>query len=189
MSTVLAFGFMPRGGFSLSDGKSFDLAIPHQFIHVPASITGGPPRPSPRAATPAPQSIHKTVSATVAASLAPRLSPKAATIVAMSSAPRSSQRVVSATTAASSAYRRIKRRSRKVGSTSRRTTRLNRQDAQPFPPDPRYGVSHAGSRRCRKAPTTTPKKKVMIAVKRGDLPPGWCYPPCRHSTYPRLVAD
>ncbi|KAL6009363.1 hypothetical protein ACLOJK_022592 [Asimina triloba] len=37
MSTVLAFRFLPRGGFSLSDHRSFDPTIPHRFIHVPAS--------------------------------------------------------------------------------------------------------------------------------------------------------
>ncbi|KAL6002341.1 hypothetical protein ACLOJK_034272, partial [Asimina triloba] len=36
MATVLAIGFVPGGGFALGDHNSFDLAIPHQFIHVPA---------------------------------------------------------------------------------------------------------------------------------------------------------
>ncbi|KAL5979154.1 hypothetical protein ACLOJK_019052 [Asimina triloba] len=35
---MLAFGFVPRGGFALSDHRSFDPAIPHQFIHVPVSM-------------------------------------------------------------------------------------------------------------------------------------------------------
>ncbi|KAL5979018.1 hypothetical protein ACLOJK_018915, partial [Asimina triloba] len=39
MSTLLAFGFLPGGGFALSDHRSFDLAIPHRFIHVPALMT------------------------------------------------------------------------------------------------------------------------------------------------------
>ncbi|KAL6006412.1 hypothetical protein ACLOJK_037366, partial [Asimina triloba] len=38
MLTLLAFGFVPGGGFALSDHKSFNSAIPHRFIHVPASM-------------------------------------------------------------------------------------------------------------------------------------------------------
>ncbi|KAL5986613.1 hypothetical protein ACLOJK_014946 [Asimina triloba] len=38
MSIVLAFRFMPGGGFALSDHGSFYSAILHRFIHVPASL-------------------------------------------------------------------------------------------------------------------------------------------------------
>ncbi|KAL5985087.1 hypothetical protein ACLOJK_036323, partial [Asimina triloba] len=30
---------MPGGGFALSDYRSFDPAVPHQFVYVPASMT------------------------------------------------------------------------------------------------------------------------------------------------------
>ncbi|KAL6009181.1 hypothetical protein ACLOJK_022408 [Asimina triloba] len=33
MSTVLAFGFFPGGGFALRTHNSFNPAIPHHFIH------------------------------------------------------------------------------------------------------------------------------------------------------------
>ncbi|KAL6013521.1 hypothetical protein ACLOJK_004019 [Asimina triloba] len=38
MSTVIAFEFVPRGGFALGTYDSFDLASPHHFIHVPSSL-------------------------------------------------------------------------------------------------------------------------------------------------------
>ncbi|KAL6002130.1 hypothetical protein ACLOJK_037578 [Asimina triloba] len=159
MLTVLAFGFMPGGGFALSDYRSFD-----PFIHVPASMarqTYSYVGYSPTIITLAaegnwstlaaatstspfahkvlistPLSFHKIVSV-VAALSAPRPSRKSATIAAASSAPRSSckaatsisqsaRKTAAAASAVSSASGRIKRRSRKVGPASRRTTRLNR---------------------------------------------------------------
>ncbi|KAL6001127.1 hypothetical protein ACLOJK_006854 [Asimina triloba] len=116
MSAVLAFEFMPGGGFALSDGKSFDLAIPYQFIHVPASMArrtfnyvdssptaitlsaegnwptllaataSSAPRPSPRAAILTPWPSRKAATA-AAASSAPPPSRKAASTAAASSAP------------------------------------------------------------------------------------------------------
>ncbi|KAL5986947.1 hypothetical protein ACLOJK_015282, partial [Asimina triloba] len=110
MSAVLAFEFMPGGGFTLSNGRSFDLAIPHQFIHVlasmarqtysyvdysPTAITlaadGNWPTLLAVATSLAPQPSHKAAT-TVVASLAPRPSRKAATAAATSSAPRPSRK-------------------------------------------------------------------------------------------------
>ncbi|KAL5985099.1 hypothetical protein ACLOJK_036335, partial [Asimina triloba] len=74
---------------------------------------------------------------------------------------------------AQSGLRKDKRRLRKAGPISRRTTRLNRQDAQPLPPGPRYDTSRSGSQRGRKVPSTTLKIKLTVTAKRGDLPSGW----------------
>ncbi|KAL6002653.1 hypothetical protein ACLOJK_022872 [Asimina triloba] len=38
MSIIMAFGFVPEEGFTLGSHNSFDPAIPHQFIHVLASM-------------------------------------------------------------------------------------------------------------------------------------------------------
>ncbi|KAL6006518.1 hypothetical protein ACLOJK_037474 [Asimina triloba] len=102
MSTVLAFGFVPGGRFSLSDYRSFDPAIPHQFIHVAfaasaASSTLWPtrkaarsaPRPSHKAATSTPQYFSEVLPVVAAASSVPRPSHKAA-----KSAPRSSHKTL-----------------------------------------------------------------------------------------------
>ncbi|KAL6006454.1 hypothetical protein ACLOJK_037408 [Asimina triloba] len=216
MSIVLAFGFMPGGGFALGDCRSFDPAVPYQFIHVLASMarrTYSYVDYSPMAITLATEgnwltlavaaslaspsahkSFHKTVSAVIALSAprpsrkativaavssAPRPSRKAATVVAPSSVatstPRSADKTASAAAAASSVSGRVKKRSRK--------------DAQPMSPGLHYNAPHLGSRRSRRAPTIVLKKKVMVVVKRGDLTLGWCYPPRRHNTYPRLVTD
>ncbi|KAL5984830.1 hypothetical protein ACLOJK_038666 [Asimina triloba] len=305
MSIVPAFGFVPGGGFALSDHRSFDPAVPHQFIHVPASmarriyhyvdysstvvtlaaesnwptlaaVASSALRPSHKATTSTPQSSHKTVSV-AAASLALRPSHKAATLTpqsshktvssaaassvprpsrkaatstlrsshktvsaataslalwpshkaatstprssyktdsaaapssalqpshkAATSTPRSSPKAVSAAVAASSALRpshkaatSTPRSSHKVVSTatipaSRRVKRRSRK----FGP-----VSHKVVRMlslCRLVLVMVPvileadAKKVVIDVKRWDLPLGWCYPPHRHNTYPRLLAD
>ncbi|KAL5978807.1 hypothetical protein ACLOJK_018702 [Asimina triloba] len=148
-----------------------------------AAVASSTPQPSQNAATLTPRSFHKTVFTATASSM-PRPSHKTAT-----STPLSAHKTVSTTVAASSASGRIKKRSRKAGPASQRTTSLNHEDAQPVLPSPHYSASHSGSRRSRRAPTTAPRKEVVVAVKRGDLPPGWCYLSCRHNTYPQLFAD
>ncbi|KAL5977652.1 hypothetical protein ACLOJK_039180, partial [Asimina triloba] len=119
---------------------------------------------SDKVATLTPRSSHKTIS-TVVASSALWPSHKAATPT-----PWSSHKTVSATVAASSASGRVKRRSRKASPVSWRTTRINRQDASHLPPGHRYDASHSESRHSRRAPTIALKKKVMVIMKRGDLP-------------------
>ncbi|KAL6002587.1 hypothetical protein ACLOJK_022806 [Asimina triloba] len=266
MSTKLALGFMPGGGFALNDPKSFDLAILHRFIHVPTSIdkpteenwptlstaviipcpsrrtvsivpAASPtprrlrkasstlvaatttPRPSGNvtpttivatptlairapckatlSATPAPQPLHKVISVSVAATIAPRhlhnassaaivTSPtpasqplQKAAITVATSATRSAHKTSPIVSSRSSRMTRIqsrvkkaKRGIRKTGLTTWRTTRLNRQDTQPLPPGPHYGVSRPGSRRRRMVPMTTFKRKGHCRHIEGRPTPG-----------------
>ncbi|KAL5980591.1 hypothetical protein ACLOJK_028499 [Asimina triloba] len=159
--------FTPGGGFALGDYKSFDPAVLHQFIRVPASMAQR-------------TYIYAATIAAVSSTLWP--SRKAATIVTATSVsrpthkattptPQSAHKTASATFTASSASGRIKRRSRKAGPASRRTTRLNRQDVHLY------------------RPVLVTAPLTLKADARGDLHPGWCYPPRQHNTYPRLVAD
>ncbi|KAL5980099.1 hypothetical protein ACLOJK_036566, partial [Asimina triloba] len=206
------------GGFAINDYRSFDPAVPHQFILVltsmaqqtynyvdycPMAITlaaegnwpmlvaaaSSAPSPAHKVLISNPRSFHKTISAMTALS-ATRPSHRAATIAAVSSAPRPLHKA--ATSISWSTRKTASKDQEKIKEGwpgLRRTTRLNRQDAQPLPLGPHHGTSHSGSRHSRRAPTTAPKKKIMVAVKQGDLPPGWCHPPHRHNTYPRLVTD
>ncbi|KAL5978220.1 hypothetical protein ACLOJK_029337, partial [Asimina triloba] len=163
--------------------------------------------------TPAPRPSYKSISAPVVATTTPQhhQASFAAIIATPTPASRPLQKVVitiaasasrsahktssmvflysSRMTCTQSQLRKAKRRIRKFSPVSWRTTWLNRQEAQPLPPGHRYGASRSGSLRRRRASMTTLKKKVTVAPKREDLPPGWCYPSRRHSTYPRLVAD
>ncbi|KAL5978881.1 hypothetical protein ACLOJK_018776 [Asimina triloba] len=94
MSTVLAFEFMLGGGFPLSNGRSFDLAIPHQFIHVLASMARrmySYVNYSPTAITLVTEGNWPTL-LTATASPAPLPSCKAASTVAASSAPLPSRK-------------------------------------------------------------------------------------------------
>ncbi|KAL5994005.1 hypothetical protein ACLOJK_038362 [Asimina triloba] len=124
--------FMPGGGFALSDYRSFDPAVPHQLIHVPATMARqtynyidysptaltlvaegkwptlvaaalSTPLPAHKVLTSTPQSFHKTISF-VAVSSVPRPSRKVATVAAVSSAPRPSRKAATIA-AASSASR------------------------------------------------------------------------------------
>ncbi|KAL5986650.1 hypothetical protein ACLOJK_014983, partial [Asimina triloba] len=182
------------------------VATPILAIRPPCKVTISA-TPAPRspckvisastAATTAPRSLHDASSADVVASLTLASRPlQKAVITAVTSATRSvhetspifslrSSRLVHTQFGVKVAKRSI----RKTSPASRRTTRLNCEDAQPLPPSPHYGVSRPGSRQRRMAPTTTPKEKVTIATKRENLPPGWRYLSRQHSTYPRLVAD
>ncbi|KAL6013686.1 hypothetical protein ACLOJK_004184 [Asimina triloba] len=123
MLTILAFQFVLGGGFALSGHKSFDLAIPHQFIYVPVSmarrtycyIDYSPTAiilvvkknwPTLIAATTAPWSSHKgkAISAALAASSTPRPLQKATTI-----APRPPCKVVSTHVAATIASQPLRK--------------------------------------------------------------------------------
>ncbi|KAL6003079.1 hypothetical protein ACLOJK_023302, partial [Asimina triloba] len=142
-----------------------------QHLHEASSVIviGAP--------TPASRSLCKAV--ITVATLASRLAHKTSSMVSLCS---------SRMTRTQSRLRKSKRWIRKFGPISRRITRVNHKDAQLLTPGPHYGVSRSGSRQSRRAPTTTPKKKVNVAMKRRDLPPGWCYSSRRHNTYPWLVA-
>ncbi|KAL5985071.1 hypothetical protein ACLOJK_038908, partial [Asimina triloba] len=107
---------MPGGGFALSDYRSFNPTVPHQFIHIPASMAqqtynyvdycptaitlaaegnwpmlaaaaSSTPSPAHKVLISTPWSFHKTIS-TVTALSATWPSHRAATIAAVSSAPR-----------------------------------------------------------------------------------------------------
>ncbi|KAL6002088.1 hypothetical protein ACLOJK_037536, partial [Asimina triloba] len=115
MSTVLAFRFVPRGGFALSNHRSFDPAISHCFIHVPASmarrtyhhvdyspttITFADKKnwPTLSAAATAPPSSRRAISVIPTASPEPRRRHKNAfTPVAAFTAPRPSHKVTPTT--------------------------------------------------------------------------------------------
>ncbi|KAL5993965.1 hypothetical protein ACLOJK_038322, partial [Asimina triloba] len=142
-------------------------------IHKAASSAS---RPTPKAtsapiASWASRLIHKATYSP-AASSASQLIHKAVFALA---APLSFR--PSSTKTCPSTLQKVKRPS----SISKRTTRLNRRDAQPLPPGPWYSLPSSKNQRV--------KKKMATPVKRGDLPPRWCYPPLRHNTYPRLIPD
>ncbi|KAL6001103.1 hypothetical protein ACLOJK_006830 [Asimina triloba] len=95
MSTVLAFGFMPGGGFALNSHESFDPAIPHQFTHFPVSMARRTYRYtnySPMAIALVAKGNWPSLIATITATRPPR---KTATI-----APRPSRKVASTPAAA-----------------------------------------------------------------------------------------
>ncbi|KAL5986980.1 hypothetical protein ACLOJK_015315 [Asimina triloba] len=232
MSTMLAFGFMPGEGFALSDCKSFDLAIPHQFIHVLASMAwrtysyvdyslttitlaaeenwptliaaaSSALRPSHKAPTSTTRPSHKAVSATATPS-----APSPAHKILIST-PQFFHKTVSTATALSVPWL-----SRKAAtSTPRFFTRSSLSSLHhrclglltsheivstaaallaPRPSSKVATVVVASMLSLYRlilitAPLILKVDAVGVAVKRGDLPPGWCYPLCRHNTYHRLV--
>ncbi|KAL5986726.1 hypothetical protein ACLOJK_015059 [Asimina triloba] len=116
---VLAFGFLPEGGFTIGSHQTFDPAIQHHFIHVlvqsldrlrRAALAS---RPTPLiafaastiriasiAATLALQSTHGTIS-TVTTTSAPRFIHHNTSVVTATSASRSIHRTTSVVDATS----------------------------------------------------------------------------------------
>ncbi|KAL5985115.1 hypothetical protein ACLOJK_036351 [Asimina triloba] len=130
MSTMLTFRFTPGGGFALGNHKSFDLAIPHQFIYVLASMA----QRTYCYVDYSPITIILTTEGNwpkpTAASSAPRPSHKAATSVPQSSRPL--RKVISTTTG--SAPTLASRPSRKVAIPIATTTSTSASRSTHSPP-------------------------------------------------------
>ncbi|KAL5975347.1 hypothetical protein ACLOJK_019669, partial [Asimina triloba] len=116
MSTMLAFGFVPRGRFTLSDHRSFDQPIPHRFIHVPIHVPTSMTRQTCRHIDFSPIAITlvagENSSTLSAAAKAPRPSRRArlckasSAFVVTTPAPRPPRKVISVSATATTTPRR-----------------------------------------------------------------------------------
>ncbi|KAL6013694.1 hypothetical protein ACLOJK_004192 [Asimina triloba] len=70
-----------------------------------------------------------------------------------------------------STMRKTMRRTKKPRPVSRRTTHLNRQDAQPLSLGPRYGLASSKSRWVKRTLPMPLRKKVTVLAKKGGLAP------------------